>query len=78
MASRSSAKPPGVHFKSTIASAEVSDEFIMDLKSVVADFKEVKVMEKCSTAEAYNMVATIPSLVVAEVAGAFVDALYKP
>jgi hypothetical protein len=49
----------------------------MDLKSVVADFREDMIMERGSTAGIYSMVATAPSSVVAEVAGAFVDAFYK-
>ncbi|KAG0267733.1 hypothetical protein BGZ95_002787 [Linnemannia exigua] len=70
--------PPGVHFTSTIPSSEVSEEFIIDLQAVMMDFEEGKMVEKGATAGIYGMAATVPASVVAEVAGAFVDALYKP
>ncbi|KAF9550713.1 hypothetical protein EC957_012030 [Mortierella hygrophila] len=70
--------PPGVHFTSTIPSADASDEFITDLQEVMADFEAGKITESGSTAGMYGMAATVPSSVVAEVAGAFIDALYKP
>ncbi|KAG0332816.1 hypothetical protein BG004_001088 [Podila humilis] len=70
--------PPGVHFTSTIPSADASDEFIADLQEVMADFEAGKITESGSTAGMYGMAATVPSSVVSEVACAFVDALYKP
>ncbi|KAG0199733.1 hypothetical protein BGX28_007019 [Mortierella sp. GBA30] len=70
--------PPGVHFTSTIPSADASDEFIADLQAVMKDFEEGRVTETGSTAGMYGMAATVPSSVVAEVACSFVDALYKP
>ncbi|KAG0086054.1 hypothetical protein BGZ93_008582 [Podila epicladia] len=70
--------PPGVHFTSTIPSADASDEFIADLQEVMAEFEAGKIKETGSTAGMYGMAATVPSSVVSEVACAFVDALYKP
>ncbi|KAF9365513.1 hypothetical protein BGX34_009756 [Mortierella sp. NVP85] len=70
--------PPGVHFTSTIPSADASDEFIADLREVMDDFEAGRITETGSTAGMYGMAATVPSSVVAEVACAFVDALYKP
>ncbi|KAF9416238.1 hypothetical protein BGZ94_010267 [Podila epigama] len=70
--------PPGVHWTSTIPSADAADEFIQDLQQVMADFESGKILETGSTAGVYGMAATVPSSVVAEVACAFVDALYKP
>jgi len=70
--------PPGVHFTSTIPSADASDEFILDLKEVMQDFEDGKVTETGSTAGMYGMAATVPTDVVADVSLAFVDAMYKP
>ncbi|KAG0330554.1 hypothetical protein BGZ99_000025 [Dissophora globulifera] len=70
--------PPGIHFTSTIPTANSSDEFIADLQAVMRDFRDGKVTEAGSTAGVYGMAATVPSSVVSEVAFAFVDAMYKP
>ncbi|KAF9171221.1 hypothetical protein BGX21_009643 [Mortierella sp. AD011] len=70
--------PPGVHFTSTIPSADASDEFIADLQEVMRDFEAGKITETGSTAGVYGMAATVPPSVVSEVAYSFVDALYKP
>ncbi|KAF9439009.1 hypothetical protein BGZ76_001461 [Entomortierella beljakovae] len=70
--------PPGVHFTSTIPSADASDEFIADLQDVMKDFEAGKITETGATAGMYGMAATVPSSVVDEVAFSFVDALYKP
>ncbi|KAF8979384.1 hypothetical protein BGZ46_005501 [Entomortierella lignicola] len=70
--------PPGVHFTSTIPSADASDEFIADLQDVMRDFEAGKITQTGSTAGMYGMAATVPSSVVSEVACSFVDALYKP
>ncbi|KAG0016621.1 hypothetical protein BGZ80_009078 [Entomortierella chlamydospora] len=70
--------PPGVHFTSTIPSADASDEFIADLQEVMRDFEAGKITEAGSTAGVYGMAATVPPSVVSEVAYSFVDALYKP
>ncbi|KAF9932781.1 hypothetical protein FBU30_007288 [Linnemannia zychae] len=70
--------PPGIHFTSTIISAGASEDFIIDLQEVMMDFEKGIIMEKGATAGIYGMAASVPASVVAEVAGAFVDALYKP
>ncbi|KAG0052014.1 hypothetical protein BGZ83_003092 [Gryganskiella cystojenkinii] len=70
--------PPGVHFTSTIPSADASDEFIADLQQVMQDFEDGKVKEGGATAGVYGMAATVPTDVVADVTMAFVDAMYKP
>ncbi|KAF9097873.1 hypothetical protein BGX23_007775 [Mortierella sp. AD031] len=71
--------PPGPHFTSTIPLTDAANEFIMDLKDVMQDFEDGLVKEGSgSVANRYRMVTTVPVAVVAEAAGSFVDALYKP
>ena len=69
--------PPALHIACTMLTANGVDDFLRDLEEVTKDLTEHPEEAAGSTAKIYGSNSGASSLVIEEVASAYIDLLYK-